>query len=177
MKSMDGKRTLVTGAASALGSAVVRAFVENGARVLAVDATDERVESAVDALGLADSNDVITRGMDESDLGSWWDLANLIAAFYDELDAFVQVPQAESIDSLPMAIERLKQSLSSAEQANRGEVSIVVISSSAEESAHNAARELASEGSKIRVSALEPGVPDEIAANVVELVTIGRSTS
>lgn len=180
MKRMEGKRTLVTGAASALGKAVVQVFVENGAMVIAADDTDEKVEKAIDALGLADSDEVITRGLDERALGSWWDLANLIAAFYHELDVFVHVPQIESVDSLAMATDRLKESLHNAVDAvdaNPGGVRVVVISSNAEESAMNAARNLARKGSNIPVNVVAPGTPHEVAKIVLELVSPERSAS
>lgn len=93
MKRMDGKRTLVTGAAGPMGRGLVQSFLENGATVMAVDETDEEIEASIEALGLAESDDVMTRGLDEAELGSWWDLANLIAAFYDELDVFVHIPK------------------------------------------------------------------------------------
>jgi NAD(P)-dependent dehydrogenase (short-subunit alcohol dehydrogenase family) len=177
MKRMEGRRTLVTGAASPPGKEIVRAFVEHGAMVLAVDATDEKVEAAIDTLGLADSDDIITRGLDEQQLGSWWDLANLIAAFYHELDVFVHIPQIESTDSLPIAIDRLKQSLWNADDANPGGVSVVVISPSAEGSAKSAARDLSREKSKIRVDAVEPETPLAVAKIVLELVSPERSAS
>lgn len=183
MKRMEGKRTLVTGAASAHGKAVVQVFVENGAMVIAVDDSDETVEKAVDALGLADSDEVITRGLDEGALGAWWDLANLIAAFYHELDVFVHIPQSESVDSFPMAIDRLKESLHNAHDAHDAlnadpdGARVVVISADAEASAMNAARDLAREGSNIPVNTVAPGTPHEVAKTVLELVSAERSAS
>jgi NAD(P)-dependent dehydrogenase (short-subunit alcohol dehydrogenase family) len=185
MKSLEGKRTLVTGAASELGSAIVRAFVESGAMVVATGATDEQIETAIEALGLADSDDVITRALDESDLGSWWDLANLIAAFYDELDVFVHIPLVESADSLSMGIDRMKQYLKNADDANPGEGSVVVVSGTGEPSANHAARELAHEGAKIRVYSVEPDAPTKTVDIILDLVSnkgrpsinINRSTS
>lgn len=185
MKSLEGKQTLVTGAASELGSAVVRAFVEQGAMVVATDATDERIEAAIERLGLADSDAVITRELDESDLGSWWDLSNLIIAFYNELDIFVHIPQTESAESLSMAIDRLKQSLKNADIAKPGEGSVVVVSRDGEPSATHVARELAGEGLNLQVCSVEPGAASKVAAIVLNLVAnkagpspeIERSTS
>jgi hypothetical protein len=186
MKRMEGKRTLVTGAASAHGKAVVQVFVENGAMVIAVDDSDEKVEKAVDALGLADSDEVITRELDEGALGAWWDLANLIAAFYHELDVFVHIPQNESVDSFPMAIDRLKESLHNVHDANYAHdalnadpdgARVVVVSADAEASAMNAARDLAREGSNIPVNTVAPGTPHEVAKTVLELVSAERSAS
>jgi hypothetical protein len=171
MRSLEGKRTLVTGAASELGSAVVRTFVENGAMVVATDTTDEQTETAIEALGLADSDDVITRALDEADLGSWWDLANLIAAFYDELDVFVHIGAVPPEDSLSMGIDRLKQYLKNADVSNPGEVSVVIVSCKGEPSANDAAREFTDEGSKIRVYSIEPDAPSKIANTVLGLVS------
>ena len=168
MRSLEGKRTLVTGAASELGSAIVRAFVESGAMVVATGATDEQIETAIEALGLADSDDVITRALDESDLGSWWDLANLIAAFYDELDVFVHIPLVDSADSLSMGIDRMKRYLKNADNANPGEVCVVCVSHAGEPSANQAARELASEGSNIRVYSVAPDPSAKIADIVLD---------
>ena len=167
MERLQGKRTLVTGAASELGSEIVRSFVESGAMVVATDATDEQIETAIEALGLADSDDVITRALDESSLGSWWDLANLIAAFYDELDVFVHIPEVESTDSLSMGIDRLKQYLKNADVSNPGEISVVVVSHTGELSANNATREFANEGSNIKVHSIEPQSPPSKLANII----------
>ena len=177
MGCMEGRRTLIVGAASPIGSEIMRAFVGSGAMVLAVDATDEKIEAAVEALGMADSDQVITRELDESDLGSWWDLANLVDAFFDELDVFVYIPKIDTADSLSMAIDRLKQSLLNADQANPGGVSIVVISTSAEEPVNAAAGEFAREGSNIRVNALQPGAPNDVVAAVIEIVSGQGSAS
>jgi NAD(P)-dependent dehydrogenase (short-subunit alcohol dehydrogenase family) len=177
MMTMEGKRTLVTGAASPMGREIVRVFVENGALVLAVDASDDKVEAAIDALDLPDSDDVITRGLDEEELGSWWDLANLIAAFYHELDVFVHIPQKGSTDSLALATDRLKEFLRNGDAANPGGVSVVVIASAATEAATNATRQLSGEGSNIRVEVVEPGTPHEVAKTVVELAIAERSAT
>jgi NAD(P)-dependent dehydrogenase (short-subunit alcohol dehydrogenase family) len=177
MEGLEGKRTLVTAAASAVGSAVVRALVDAGAMVVAVDTTDERVEKAVAALGLADSDDVITRGLDASNLGSWWDLANLIAAFYDELDVFVYIPQNGSTDSLPMAIGRLKPYLLNADAARPESVAVIVVSAFDEEGLKQAASELAGEGSSIRVRRVEPAAPPDVARAAVELASADSSSS
>jgi hypothetical protein len=171
MRSLEGKRTLITGAASEPGSAIVRAFVESGAMVVATGDTDEQIETAIEALGLADSDDVITRALDESDLGSWWDLANLIAAFYDELDVFVHIPRVESADSLSMGIDRMKQYLKNADDANPGEVCVVVVSHTGEPAADQTARELTSEGSNIRVYSVAPNASPKIADIVLDRVS------
>lgn len=170
MNRMAGKRTLVTGVASPIGSAVVRALVEAGARVLATDATDESVEAAIAALDLDENDDVITRGLDESALGSWWDLANLIAAFYDELDVFVHIPQHDAGTSLPLAVDRLKQALWNAEDANPGGPCLVLVAPSGEGPAAAAEQALARDGSKFRVHVVEPETPVRVAARVVEWV-------
>jgi hypothetical protein len=173
---MANRRTLITGAASPLGAALVRAFVDEGARVLATDASDERVEQAMAALGLDDCDEVITRGHDESSLGAWWDLSNLIAAFYDQLDVFVHVPQLQPGASLPLAIGRLEQALWNAEEAAPGGTCVVVVAPGSASAAKQAEAALARDGAAIRVHAIEPEAPAEVARRVVDLVVDqGRS--
>ena len=46
MNALEGKAALVTGAAGGIGSAVVRAFAEAGARVLAVDRVEAQADEA-----------------------------------------------------------------------------------------------------------------------------------
>jgi len=175
MDGIEGRQTLVTGAATPVGRAVVEDLVAAGARVIAVDATDETVEQAIEELGLADADEVITRGLDEGELGSWWDLSNLIAAFYHELDAFVHIPKGPTRESLPKAVDRLKLALQNAELSEPGRVSIVVVSSDAEETLRSVANQLTEEGSGIRVSALEPGEPSATAKSVLERISIEGS--
>ena len=45
-RTLDGKRVLVTGAADGIGKAITELFVEEGARVVAVDIQDERLHAA-----------------------------------------------------------------------------------------------------------------------------------
>lgn len=170
MREIEDRRTLVTGAATPVGRAIVAKLVDAGARVIAVDATDEAVEQAIDELGLAEADEVITRGLDDSDLGSWWDLSNLIAAFYHELDAFVHLPKGPTSASLPKAVDRLKQALKNADLAAPGGVSIVVVSSEVDETVESIASQLIEEGSGIRVSSIEPGEPSTTAKAVVECI-------
>ncbi len=177
MKELDGKQTLVTGAATETGRAIVQSFTEKGARVIAVDTTDDAVEQAIEELGLAEADEVITRGLDDSDLGSWWDLSNLIAAFYHNLDVFVHIPQGQPSESLPIAVDRLKQSLIHADQAVPGGVSVVVVSSGADETVRQVASQLTEEASRIRLSALVPSAPIDTAKAVVERVSIHTDSS
>lgn len=51
MFSMEGKVALVTGGAGGIGEAVVRAYVEAGARVGILDRNEERLNALVDELG------------------------------------------------------------------------------------------------------------------------------
>jgi len=148
MKRLDGMRALVSGGACEVGGEVVRALVENGASVVAVDSTDELIEAAIASLGLDDPEDVFTRGLDATDLGSWWDLSNLIGAYFHALDVFVHVAepratkrarelsidelrnaQASSAESFLMAIGRLQQSLIEAGKESASGASVIAISS------------------------------------------------
>jgi NAD(P)-dependent dehydrogenase (short-subunit alcohol dehydrogenase family) len=176
---MESRRTLITGVASPVGTALLQAFLAEGARVLATDAEEARVEEQVAALGLEDCDDVITRGLDDSSLGSWWDLSNLIAAFYDELDVFVHVPEHDAASSLPLAIDRLKQALWNAADSGPDGACVVLIAGSSEAALERAGRELARDGAPVRIHAVEPGTPASVAKRVVELVgqRIERSQS
>ena len=171
MHAMNGQRSLITGAASPIGLELVRAFVDRGATVIAVDSDEEKLEVAVAALGLADSEDVITRGLDASGLGSWWDLANLVTAFYYELDVFIHVSQGPAQDSLALAIDRLGQSLRNAEATNPEAVRIVVVASDAGPAADQARHALAAAGSAIPVAGLEPGSAPEVCKRVLQIVS------
>ena len=146
MNRLEGKRALVTGGASAVGSAVVRALVDQGAMVVAVDTTDERIEQAVESLGLEDSDAVVTRGLDAPDFLSWWDLANFVISYYQELDVFVHITeckcakpalglgiqelreaQATSTESFLLAINRLEKGLiESGKETEEGAVVIAI---------------------------------------------------
>jgi len=51
MKRLEGKTALITGAASGIGEATARSFVEEGSRVLLTDINDERGKSVAEELG------------------------------------------------------------------------------------------------------------------------------
>jgi len=171
---MANCRTLITGAASPLGAALTQAFVDEGARILATDATDESVEAAMAALGLGDCDEVITRGHDDAALGAWWDLANLIAAFYDQLDVFVHMPRQQADASLPLAIRRLKQALWNAEDAAPGSACVVVVAPGSAAVASDAEAALARDGATIPVHAVEPDASPAAVRRIVDLVVARR---
>ena len=99
MKDLSGVCALVSGGASAVGSEVIRELVSRGASVLAVDSTDERIEEAIAKLDLENSDEIFTHALEGGDLVSWWDLGNLIAAYFHTLNLFVHV--AEPTPSVP----------------------------------------------------------------------------
>jgi NAD(P)-dependent dehydrogenase (short-subunit alcohol dehydrogenase family) len=51
MKRLDGKRALITGAASGIGRAIAQRFVEEGARIALIDLEAEQVATAARELG------------------------------------------------------------------------------------------------------------------------------
>jgi nucleoside-diphosphate-sugar epimerase len=99
MKNISGVCALVSGGASAVGSEVIRELVKRGASVLAVDSTEERIEEAIAKLGLENPDEIFTHALEGGDLVSWWDLGNLIAAYFHTLNLFVHV--AEPTPSVP----------------------------------------------------------------------------
>jgi NAD(P)-dependent dehydrogenase (short-subunit alcohol dehydrogenase family) len=75
MKRLEGKRAIVTGAASGIGRASVRAFVAEGAAVLAVDLDAQKLDEVVAAL--RPQGEVLARAADVSDEA---DVASMINA-------------------------------------------------------------------------------------------------
>lgn len=127
MQRLDGKRALVTGAASEIGSAIVRAFVEQGAMVVAVDQDEEEVEKAVASLGLDDPDDVVARDLDATDLASWWDLANFAGSYFHALDVFVHFGGARGEAAAPKTTRDLSmQELDGAQSLGARSLSIAV---------------------------------------------------
>src|SRR5262245_16775614 len=53
MGKLDGKVTVITGGASGMGAGTVRRFVEEGARVVIADITDERGRALAKQIGAA----------------------------------------------------------------------------------------------------------------------------
>lgn len=87
---LEGRGVIVTGAAGGIGRAVTRAFAENGARVMAVDLDQSRVDEVVaglegsghlavaaDVTDLAGHRELVARATRE--LGDLYVLANLAA--------------------------------------------------------------------------------------------------
>jgi NAD(P)-dependent dehydrogenase (short-subunit alcohol dehydrogenase family) len=195
VKHLEGKTALVTHAAGEIGSAIVREFVAQGATVIATDSTDERVEDAVASLGLQDSIDVVTRSLDVGQLAAWWDLANFVVGFVDELDVLVHCPGSEEqaprarVESLRMAVERLQQPLVDAANDREAGSSIIVISPPSSDApgsdvaAHDAAtaaiselaksmaQEFSDAGLNIRVNSIRPGSPRDAAMAAVDLAS------
>lgn len=91
MQNLDGVCALVSGSASEIGSEVIRELANRGASVLAADSTEERVQEALAALGLADADEIFAHALEGGDVVSWWDLANLIGSYFHTLHLFVHV--------------------------------------------------------------------------------------
>ena len=89
-RSIDGKRALVTGAASGMGRATAHLFADEGARVAVVDLGQDRVDAVVkeirDAHGDEAAIGVVT---DVSDLGQLHKLVETVVAAFGGLDILV----------------------------------------------------------------------------------------
>jgi NAD(P)-dependent dehydrogenase (short-subunit alcohol dehydrogenase family) len=161
---------LVSGGASEIGSEILRSLVEQGASVVAVDSTEERIDEAVASLGLDDPDEVFTSALDTTDLVSWWDLANLIASYFHTLDLFVHVAepapakparelsvdefrqaQATSAESFLMAMARLQKSLVEAGRESADGACVIAISPA---SANGSAPELPNAATRASVVAI-----------------------
>ncbi len=89
-RSIDGKRALVTGAASGMGRATAHLFADEGARVAVVDLGQDRVDTVVeeirDAHGDGAAIGVVT---DVSDLGALHALVNQVVGAFGGLDILI----------------------------------------------------------------------------------------
>ena len=98
MKKLESVCALVSGAASPIGSALMRELTRGGASVLAADSSEEVLESAVEQLDEPD--EVFSHVLEGGDVVSWWDLANLVGAYFNTLNVFVHI--AEPIAPVPV---------------------------------------------------------------------------
>lgn len=115
MQDLKEVSALVSGAASAVGSEVVRELVSRGAAVVAADTSEELVDEAIAKLGLESVDEIFTHALEGGDVVSWWDLANLIAAYLPALNLFVHVGEEKP----PVPVRTLNESaLSEAQTAS-----------------------------------------------------------
>jgi len=91
MQDLKDVSALVSGAASPVGTEVVRELASRGAKVLAADSSEELLDEAIAKLGLDHADEIFTHELEGSDFVSWWDLANLVAAYLPSLHFFVHV--------------------------------------------------------------------------------------
>jgi hypothetical protein len=124
----------------------------------------------MEAIGLGDADEVITRGLDEASLGSWWDLANLIAAYYHALDVFVHVPAGAPATSMPMAIARLGEALANAEAESPGGSAIYVVSEDAGAASPELLRALERVDPGIPLEVVHPGPADAVVSQILDRV-------
>jgi len=86
--NFQGKTVLVTGAASGIGSAIVTAFVEAGARVILTDINTTAGESATATLKTK-AYDVTFMALDVTQLTSAEQVANHVRTHFGQLDVLV----------------------------------------------------------------------------------------
>ena len=89
MENLEGVCVLVSGAASPVGSALLREFAQAGASLLAADSGEEELERAIEKLDEPD--EVFSHVLEGGDVVSWWDLANLVGSYFNTLNVFVHV--------------------------------------------------------------------------------------
>ena len=89
-RSIDGKRALVTGAASGMGRATAHLFADEGAKVAVVDLGQDRVDAVVAEIREAHGEDaVIGVVTDVSDLGALHSLMQTVTGAFGGLDILV----------------------------------------------------------------------------------------
>ena len=110
MENLEGVCALVTGGAGEVGSEVIRELVKRGASVLAADSTEERIDEAIARLGLDDPEEIFTHALEGGDVVSWWDLANLIGAYFNTLNFFVHIAEpSRSVPVRTLALDALRE--------------------------------------------------------------------
>jgi 3-oxoacyl-[acyl-carrier protein] reductase len=89
-RSIEGKRALVTGAASGMGRATAHLFADEGARVAVVDLGQDRVDAVVEEIRSAHGEDaaigVVT---DVADLGALHRLMETVVGAFGGLDILI----------------------------------------------------------------------------------------
>jgi len=151
VKKLEGVCALVSGAASPIGSALMRELTRVGASVLAADSSEEALERAT--LQLDEPDEVFSHVLEDGDVVSWWDLANLVGSYFNTLNLFVHIAepiapvpvrtlgvdalraaQSASTDSFVTAIARLEKYLVEASREDEiGACVVAVVPSSEEE--------------------------------------------
>ena len=101
---------LVSGAASEIGMETVRILAGQGASVLAVDSNEEKVQAAIESLDLQKPEDVLVSELEGGDFFSWYDLGNLIGAYFNTLNVFVHIGASSLGESArTLNVEALRQ--------------------------------------------------------------------
>ncbi len=145
MESLEGIRFLVTGAASPIGSALLEEFARGGASLLAADADEDELDAAI--ARLAEPDDVFSHVLEGDDVVSWWDLTNLVAAYFHCLNVFIHIARplpevpvralrpdalgaamSATVESFITAIARLEKYLVEAAREDRfGAYAVIVV--------------------------------------------------
>ena len=111
-RSIDGKRALVTGAASGMGRATAHLFADEGARVAVVDLGQDRVDAVVEEIRAAHGDDaaigVVT---DVADLGALHALVETVVGAFGGLDILVNNAGVALADEHPAGRGRLPHQL------------------------------------------------------------------
>ncbi|QKY69371.1 SDR family NAD(P)-dependent oxidoreductase [Lentibacillus sp. CBA3610] len=85
MGRLDGKVAIITGAAQGLGEALVKRFVEEGAKVVGVDLNEEKLNETVDKYG----NDNLALKLDVTDEEGWQKVVDTTVEKFGKIDILV----------------------------------------------------------------------------------------
>jgi len=151
MENLSGICALVSGGASEVGSQLIRELAHRGASVLAADSDEEQLEKTIAGLGLDNPDEIFTHVLEGGDLVSWWDLGNLVAAYFHTLHLFIHIAeekpavpvrtlgqealreaQAVSTDSLLTAVARLEKYLIAASEEDEVGACVIAITPNSE---------------------------------------------
>lgn len=86
MNRLENKVCIITGAASGMGLAAVKLFLEEGAKIMAIDRDGEALENEMKAIG---SEDLLYQIMNITDENGWKEAVEKTAAHFGKIDILI----------------------------------------------------------------------------------------